>query len=204
MVRYIFVLAIFVSSVSGAAELEPDYGTQRLALAASKDYNAYALQVKSNFLLTQYHDLVADPQVPVMDLNKPLAELVRTYPLGVQVNLELANFLEYAARRTDPAHPDQAKGLLDIAAARRKMAEGILASIEKSGDGSSPDHAMVVINIMEELAVLDSRGLRKQEQVLIERNGKFVDAITAETVNGARSTIYFDVSLFYRPSELSK
>jgi hypothetical protein len=204
MVRCALLLVTIIASVPAYAKSEPDYGSQRTALAASSDYDAHALQGICYGLMKEYQTRAANPRASVMDINKPLAELVRIYPLGVQLNLTLADFLEYVARNADSADPKQTKDLLDLAAAKRKKAAAILASVEASGDGTSPDQAMAVINIMEELAVLDSHGLRKGEQSLVERNGRYFDAIVVETKNGTRSTIYFDVSSFYRSAEKSQ
>ena len=206
MTTRVLVAAMVLASAVIRADPPINYAGERMAFAASKDYDAYGLQAVCYTLLKEYRDLATNSKASVAEINRPLQELLRIYPLGIQPNLAVAEFLEYVARNVDPKerNSDQTKALLDIASAKRKKAADILASIEASGDGNSTGHALVVINIMEELAVLESRGLREVKQSLFGKEGKYFDEIVADNKDGVQSSVYFDVSGFYRGSTDSK
>src|SRR5262245_19493122 len=76
----------------------------------------------------------------------------------------------------------------------RAVADGLLASIQQTGDGMSAETAYVVIGIAEEYTLLGAMGVQVARQSLIQTDRGPVDAIEVVSQNGDRRTVYFDVS----------
>lgn len=80
-------------------------------------------------------------------------------------------------------------GNADKAALHKFLFDGLIASIEKSGDGKSPGTAFVVISTDEEYVLLNWLGLRATDQSLVNQGGhsydlmKAVNSRTNETVS---------------------
>jgi hypothetical protein len=75
------------------------------------------------------------------------------------------------------------------------MIEGLARSIIASGDGRSPETAMVVIDIQEEYDVMGVLGLRSSRQGLTSHEGRPMDQHTVVGADGGSFPMFFDVSL---------
>lgn len=172
-----------------------DYTKARMDLAASTDYQPYALMGAHQALVQRHFELAEDPDASIDDLNAPLQELYALYPLGVQVNRVIAGFLEHIAEGADPEERDE---LLDLARQRRAAADDVLQSILRSGDGKTMATAYQVINLLEEYAVLEHLGLERIEQSLVEGRSseEAYDLLRVKDAQGREQALYFDVSLF--------
>jgi Domain of unknown function (DUF4919) len=78
-------------------------------------------------------------------------------------------------------------------AARRELGVGLglITSIESTGDGASPAHAMEVIAVGEEYSVLRVKGWRVTRQALIRQDGHNYDALTTVDDKGQARLVYF-------------
>ncbi len=192
--------ALLFWNAVAAQESPPDYQAQRLELAASPDYNPYALQLIHEALLEQHYQLSQDPAMGISEINEPLAQLEEMYPLGIQVNYAVAGFLDYVVSLETEGDVDQTDidAIAGLAEARRQKAWDILDSILSSGDGESPDTAFVVINIIEEYAVMDHFEMTFSSQSLTHQGEKTYDRIVAMAEDGSEHVIFFDISAFHR------
>ncbi len=191
MARLYCMLLLLLSLPAMAAQ--PDYRAERLKFAADPGYDPYGLVVAQKEMLEEHFRLANDPKTSVSEVNAPLKKLLDLYPLGIQVNFAVADFLEYLVKQAE--EPDQE--LLEIASERREKANAILQSILDSGDGKSADTAYQVINTLEEYAVVDQFGLEPTKQALVASPKGHYDMITAKDQDGTEHVIYFDISLFF-------
>jgi hypothetical protein len=82
----------------------------------------------------------------------------------------------------------------DQAKYHRRVFDGLVQSILKSGNGKGPASAYVVISTDEEYAVLGVLGVRTTGQALINHKGKRFDRIDGvKRGSGDRVTIYFNI-----------
>jgi hypothetical protein len=78
------------------------------------------------------------------------------------------------------------------------VANGLLNSIEQSGDGMTPETAYVVIGIAEEYSLLGAKGLQVAKQSLLQTERGPVDALdVVNPTNNESSTVYFNVSRLF-------
>ena len=92
----------------------------------------------------------------------------------------------------------QRRGERDQTAFELAVANGLLRSIEQSGDGLTPETAFVVVGVAEEYSFLGSRGVQVAKQSLLQTDRGPVDAL--EVVNpqtNQRSTVYFNISRLF-------
>ena len=90
------------------------------------------------------------------------------------------------------------RGERDEAAFELAVANGLLQSIEQSGDGMTPETAFVVIGIAEEYSLLGAKGLQVAKQSLLQTERGPVDALdVVDPTNNERSTVYFNVSRLF-------
>jgi hypothetical protein len=77
--------------------------------------------------------------------------------------------------------------------------KGLIASISKLGNGSTPESAFIIIQFEEEYFLLDILGIQNGQQSFQEINGipydifEGVDESTNETI-----TLYFDITIPYQ------
>lgn len=77
----------------------------------------------------------------------------------------------------------------------RAYSVALLLSIDKSGNGTSPESAYRVVMIVEEYDWFAAqRGLKQQTRVAREMNGRKYDVWTARIDSGEERQIYFDVT----------
>ena len=92
----------------------------------------------------------------------------------------------------------QRRGETDQAAFELAVANGLLNSIEQSGDGMTPETAFVVIGIAEEYSLLGAKGLQVAKQSLLQTERGPVDALdVVNPTNNESSTVYFNVSRLF-------
>ena len=158
-----------------------DYQALRFARAELPGYNPY--------------DALADPDkgdliraMAANDADRVAAianDIVARDYTDIDAHAALSTVLERSGRR-------------DEAAFELAVANGLLSSIEQSGDGTTPETAFVVVGIAEEYSFLGARGVQVARQSLIQTDRGPVDAL--EVVNpttNERSTIYFNVSRLF-------
>lgn len=87
-------------------------------------------------------------------------------------------------------------GDTDRARFHRAFFSGLAQSIVASGDGRSPETAIVVIDVEEEYDVLALRRLKRQSQALVEKGGRHFDRFEVSGADSSESfVLYFDVTL---------
>ena len=79
----------------------------------------------------------------------------------------------------------------------RQIIKAMLHSIRNSGEGTSPQNAMYVINIGEEYDFLLLGGLKPTGQALIQDNGRQYDLMKAVDEEGRNYQFFFDVTDFF-------
>ncbi|MGD0189336.1 MAG: DUF4919 domain-containing protein [Rhizomicrobium sp.] len=75
----------------------------------------------------------------------------------------------------------------------RTVAQGLLGSIARSGDGEAPQSAYVVVSVDEEMAFLDAGGMKFVGKSLVQFGAHECDAVDVTDDSGAKKTIYFNV-----------
>ncbi|HEY6046162.1 MAG TPA: DUF4919 domain-containing protein [Pyrinomonadaceae bacterium] len=72
--------------------------------------------------------------------------------------------------------------------------EGLVHSVENSGDGKSPETAFIVISVDEEYVLLNWRGLRATDQSLVNQDGHSYDLMKAvNTKTNETVSYYFNI-----------
>jgi hypothetical protein len=89
------------------------------------------------------------------------------------------------------------RGQTEQAAFERTVADGLLRSIEQSGDGMTPETAYVVIGVAEEYSFLGATQVQVARQSLLQTDRGPVDALEVVAPNGERHTVYFNVSRLF-------
>ncbi len=79
----------------------------------------------------------------------------------------------------------------------RSIAQGLLASILKSGDGKTAATAWKVIAVEEEYEILRAGRLRPSSQAETPANGHWYDKLTALDAKDAKVTLYFNIDLVH-------
>jgi hypothetical protein len=73
---------------------------------------------------------------------------------------------------------------------------GLIGSIMKSGDGLSPETAIVVITVHEEYIIMEILGLKREGQALLEVKGRHFDRLEVKDHKTGRSmALYFNVDI---------
>jgi len=156
-----------------------DFGTLRLALAASpayRPYNGEADRLRS----AMFAAYAAEDYDKAHDLARRLLE---------------ADYLDIDGHMVK-ALIEERLGNTELARFHQFMAVNLVRSILASGDGKSPETAYVVIATAEEYAILNLRGLRPAGQALIHANGHSFDRLrTVGGDGGEPVTLYFNVDL---------
>jgi hypothetical protein len=97
------------------------------------------------------------------------------------------------------------KGEPERARYHRAFVDGLFRSIVTSGDGRSPETALVVINTEEEYAVIGLSGLQPGGQALRHEGGKSFDVMTVTPRRGDQPVqLYFDITLPWGNSPFGK
>lgn len=92
----------------------------------------------------------------------------------------------------------QRRGETDRAAFELAVADGLLNSIEQSGDGMTPETAHVVIGVAEEYSLLGAKGVQVVKQSLLQTDRGPVDALeVVDPMTNERRTVYFNVGRLF-------
>jgi hypothetical protein len=75
----------------------------------------------------------------------------------------------------------------------RTVAQGLLSSIARSGDGVAPQSAYVVVSVDEEMAFLDAVGMKLVGKSPVQFGAHECDAVDVTDDSGAKKTVYFNV-----------
>jgi hypothetical protein len=171
---------------------------------ALPSYDSIVSQLKSGFVDIDYGQLrdayAASsgyaPYVPIGDNEKLLAEGLQTGDcmkvLSAAHRILDSNFTNIAAHIYAATC---AKRLNDRSSAQyhRTVAQGLLASIARSGDGATPQSAFVVISVDEERAFLEAEGYRPVDKSRVQFGTHECDAVDVVDGAAAKKTIYFNV-----------
>jgi len=175
-----------------------------LADEAAPSYEALLSQLKSGFTDIDYgqlRDTYAasrgyDPYFRGGDDEKALTESLKdgdcARTMSATNRLLESNFTNIAAHVYAASC---AQRLNDGSSAQyhRKVAQGLLASIGRSGNGLSPQSAYMVVSVDEEYAFLSAGGYRVTDQSLVQFGQHECDAMDVVDGSGAKKTIYFNV-----------
>ena len=164
--------ALLAQLKSGFTDI--DYGRLREAYAATAGYDPYARGSEEKSLV----DAVKSDNCPQV--------------IAAANKLLDANFTNIRAHIFAASC---ASKLNDNSTAQyhRRVASGLLGSIARSGDGTQPGTAYVVISVDEEYAFLFANGYDVKGQSLIQYGTHECDAMDVADENGAPKTIYFNV-----------
>ncbi len=106
------------------------------------------------------------------------------------VNID-AHFVAYIANRE--------LGKTDKAEFHHAVFQGLLNSIQNSGDGLSTEKAWVVINVHEEYVMLRALGFMPGSQSLQEKDGHSFDVMKVKSrTDGSEKTFYFNVDIPFK------
>jgi hypothetical protein len=171
---------------------------------APPGYDALLAQLKNGFTDIDYGQLRAayaatpgyDPYYRGGDDQKQLTEALKASDCARVVSA--ANRLLDTNFTNITAHvyaASCARKLKDESSAQyhRKVAQGLLTSIARSGDGQSAQSAYVVVAVDEEYAFLSTAGYRVKGQSLVQYGPHECDAIEVVDGSGAQKTVYFNV-----------
>jgi len=156
---------------------DADFGGLRMAFARSPHYQPYR----------SYPDLSAAMRDALRDQDWP--SVLRLAQSALEINYVRARPHLHAARA------QRALGNAAAAAHHRAMAEGLVKSVLASGDGLTPETAMVVIDIGEEYDVLAALRLRSTSQGLATQSGRPMDRHAVVAEDGREFSMFFDVAL---------
>ncbi|HVG29804.1 MAG TPA: DUF4919 domain-containing protein [Pyrinomonadaceae bacterium] len=152
-----------------------DFGELRAAFYETDDYNPHAPMMSYRQLWGAVAQGNYAEAIKIAD-----AVLEKNF---VEVN---AHMVAHVAHRET--------GSAERAQFHRFMADGLLDSIKKTGDGKSAETAFDVISINEEYALFRAMGLQPIRQSLIEDKGHQYDALVAvDPRTRAEATYYFRV-----------
>lgn len=162
-----------------------DYQALRYARAVLPGYNPY--------------DALADPDRGDMFRALAAGNLDRVVTLANQIiERDYTDIAAHAALATVL----ERRGTNEQGAFERAVADGLLRSIQDSGDGMTPETAYVVISVAEEYTLLGAGGAQVTKQSLLQTARGPVDALEiADRANGERRTVYFDVSRLFAAME---
>lgn len=79
----------------------------------------------------------------------------------------------------------------------RAVANGLEQSILASGDGKTPETALVVVLIDEEYYILRSKNLKMSSQSLVHKDGHAYDLMAATDEKGNKVSLYFQIDCIF-------
>jgi len=165
--------------------LAKKYLDLRLEYSKSDDYNPYSTDLLD--IQESAHDFLADGEFELA---------IRETDRGLKTNrLNIRLLIIKAAALRGLHRVDEADNL-------RTMWMSLVDSILLNGDGNSFDTAFQVISIDEEHALLDLFKLKQTAQMLAEHNGKHFDVIDAVGDDGVETSMYFDIEIPIKWSDL--
>jgi hypothetical protein len=185
----------FWALASVAAQQKPARGYDVLLEQAKKaDPKADFLKLRMAFTETASYKPYGRDRETQQKLAEALAkkEYARAIELGEMllktcyVDLDAHSALERAYTQL---------GKMEQAKLHRRVFDGLVQSILKSGDGKTTGTAYVVISTDEEYAVLGVLGIRKSQQALLgDKDQKFDRIDGVDQKSKERVTVYFNVT----------
>jgi hypothetical protein len=153
-----------------------DFKELRFAYTETKDYNPY-------------HSARDERQKMFTALNAKQYEQVR----DIAETILAQNFLDLNGQ-FGAFIANRELGNTQKATLHKFLFEGLIHSVENSGDGKSPETAFIVISVDEEYVLLNWRGLRATGQELINQNGHSYDLMKAvNTKTNEPVSYYFNI-----------
>lgn len=153
-----------------------DIGELRLAFATSAEYTS---DTDSDLLKEMYAALGAkNPAVAIATAEKVLKDYY--------VDIDAHQVLYLAYREANDA---------EKAKFHQNIVRGLIESILRSGDGKSEVTAYSVISTREEYIILQVKGLRPEEQSLVEGKDHQYDVMKAVNQQGGKETLYFNIDI---------
>jgi hypothetical protein len=167
-------------------DLKVDFNALRMSYTKTKDYQPYGGD-NSKTTNSAYESLSKKDY-------KTAAKLAETVLEKNFVDLDAHFICQIAYREL---------GSLTKYSFHRNILKGLVNSLYASGEGSSPEKAIVVISVREEYFLMNANGLKKIKQSLIKANDHRYDKMEVESKkNGGKKILYFNVDIPY--SWLSK
>jgi hypothetical protein len=160
-----------------ARPADVDFGALRMAYARSEHYRPYSVYPDGGDELRDAYRRNDWPRVLQIAETSLALNYVRIRP-------------HFYAMRAHRALGDAA-----ATAHHRAFMEGLSRSILASGDGLTPETAMLVIDIQEEYDAMAFLGVRSRMQTLVAGPRGPLDRHTVEDGTGSRASLYFDVAL---------
>jgi hypothetical protein len=195
-----FFLLAALNAITGAAAENPydalvaelksgntaiDYQALRYARAELPGYNPYAALSDPE----KGDMLRAMTAVNLDDVSVLARQIIERDYTDIDAHAALAAVLER-------------QGMSEAAAFERAVADGLLRSIQETGDGMTPETAYVVIGVAEEYTLLGASNVQVAKQTLLQTARGPVDALeVVNRANGNRRTVYFDVSRMFAAME---
>lgn len=171
-----------------------DFKAERLALAASKGYNAYAIGDKERSLVDAYYAIEQAADTTPEKRKAAIDDMLQQLPLSFFPHAIAARW--YRERFESSSPPDQS--LYDEGYRQHRIAQGIMDSIADSGDGASQDTAWVVIHVGEEYMLMEYLELQPKDQsLLFDSKGRAYDAFRVVDKEGKERQVFFDISAFF-------
>lgn len=156
-----------------------DFKALRIAYTKTPTYNPYGEDENTPLMFEAFH---------AKEFSKAIEY--------AQLILE-KNYVDIDAHYVSRAAYDE-MGNKERSEFHQKVAMGLIDSIA-SGDGSSPEEALQVINTREEYIMMSVAGLKLQQQKLQQYNNRNYDVVELmDQKNGQTFTLYFDVTIPFK------
>lgn len=158
-----------------------DYAALRMAYAQTSFYSPYGGAFLTEKLEKAARDAIADP--------------AKTADYQTLARAHLGHFASHVhaldlAQSAKPAFIDSA--------AHQKHLDGIIASIQKNGDGKTPETAFSVIDIQEEYMLMkDVLKVQGKKRPTLQKDGHVFDVFDYTGADGSTGTVYFNVDQIF-------
>jgi hypothetical protein len=180
--------------------------SQRAGDSGSADYYGLVKRLKSNDMSVNFQTLrIAYTRTP--DYKPYGGHDVKDAAFAALNKKDFAGALTFAQTVLDTNYVDldihllcriayRETGNTEKEAFHTSVLRGLANSIYTSGDGSSPEKAMVVISVPEEYFVITANGLKLVKQKSLTVNGHDYDAMDVENKKtGEKKTLYFNIDI---------
>jgi hypothetical protein len=167
--------------VAQARKGKVDPAALRLAYADSKSYDAYNTDIMS--LRGPLQKAFADGDCENV-IKQGEAILEKNY-VYIDAHMMLGTCHRRLGQAAEAEH-------------HSATARGLIQAIAATGDGKTAETAFVVISVREEYVILATRGLRKMQQALINKDGHSYDLMTVQNRSGETEQVYFNVDRVLR------
>lgn len=188
---------LFLASISAAYAENADEKYYALVdKAVSSDLTAQEwLEIRQTYQETSFYmgqagDIRVKTEMP------KLAEAATSPEThAVYRNFARNHFALFSTHFMDAAMAINGKGGFTSADKNMRAVDGLLNSVEKSGDGKSCDTSMYVIDVGEEYMILKKRGLKPNGQTVINGTNRICDKLSyIDSQTNEKGDLYFDIS----------